>query len=80
MQKGIRLLIALILHSFPFHRTVYMYFISDNSLRGWIHAEVGEGFKLHHPKSEEHHRDDKVLQEEDPEGLKTESKGLHKGD
>lgn len=74
-QKGIRFLVALILHSFPFYHTVYMYFISDVSLRWWIHTEVGEGFKLSHPQPGKHHGDNKDLQEEAPEGLKTESKG-----
>lgn len=44
------LLAVRIFHSFPFHCAVYMYFISDLSLRGWIHTEAGEGFKLNHPQ------------------------------
>jgi len=45
-----------------------------------MHREVGEGSKLNHPKQGVHHGDDKDLQEEDPEGLKTESEGLYQWD
>jgi len=68
------------LGNFPSHRAVCMFFTSDVSLGGWMHREVGEGSKLNHPKQGVHHGDDKDLQEEDPEGLKTESEGLYQWD